>query len=141
MASEMTEERNDTGDPGKRPTILVADYDPWVQDPVAGLLRQAGYEVLTANDGLDTVAVFVEHAEEIVAVLMDSHIPDDSGDKIFEELRRIRPNIPVIIMSGFTEQNVIGRFLRTGVVGFLKKPVRPRTLIQTVQKVLDHPAA
>jgi FixJ family two-component response regulator len=72
---------------------------------------------------------------------MDSHIPDDSGDKIFEELRRIRPNIPVIIMSGFTEQNVIGRFMRTGVVGSLKKPVRPRTLIQTVQKVLDHPAA
>ena len=128
-------------DPEKGPTILVSDYDPWVQDPVAGLLRQAGYEVLTASDGLDTVAVFVEHAEEIVAVLMDDKIPGDCGDEIFEELRRIRPNIPVIIMSGFTEQDVIGRFLGMGVVGFLKKPFRPRTLFQAVQMAIKHPAA
>ncbi len=126
---------------GQGRTILVSDYDPWVQDPVAGLLSQAGYEVLTANDGLDTVAVFEEHAEEIVAVLMDSHIPGDSGDEIFQELRRIRPNIPVIMMSGFAEQDVIGRFLGMGVVGFLKKPFGPRTLIKTLQRVLDQPAA
>ena len=119
----------------------MSDYDPWVQDPVAGFLRQAGYEVLTASDGLDTVAVFLEHAEEIAAVLMDGNIPDDSGDEIFEELRRIRPDIPVIMMSGFTEQDVIGRYLGMGVVGFLKKPFGPRTLIKTVQRVFDQPAA
>jgi DNA-binding response OmpR family regulator len=123
--------------PGKGTTILVADCDPWVQDPVAGFLRQAGYEIVKANDGLSTLAALEEHANEIVAVLMDSTIPGDSGDEIFEDIRRLRPNIPVIVMSGFTEQDVIGRFLGMGVVGFVKKPISPRALVATVQRVLD----
>jgi DNA-binding response OmpR family regulator len=140
----MTENTNDSArprDPGSRPTILVSDYDPWTLDPVSGFLRQAGYEVLAASDSVDTVTVFEEHAEEIVAVLMDSNIPGESGEEIFEELRRVRPNIPVIMMSGFTEQDVIGRFLGMGVVGFLKKPIGPRALLQTVQRAVGRSVA
>jgi two-component system cell cycle sensor histidine kinase/response regulator CckA len=135
------DEPKPTSKPKGRRALLVADSDPWIQDPVAGFLRQAGYEVLAASDGLDTVAVLEEHAEEIVAVLMDSNIPGDSGNEIFEDIRRIRPNIPIIMMSGFSDQDVMGRFLGMGVVGFLKKPFGPLTLFQVVQKVLDHPAA
>ena len=122
-------------------TILIADCDPWVQDPAVGVLKQAGFEVVAADDGISTVAAFKEHADEIVAVILDSHIAGDSGDEIFEDIRRVRPNIPVILMSGFTEQDIIGRFLGMGVVGFLKKPFGPRTLVQTVQRVLDRSVA
>jgi CheY-like chemotaxis protein len=122
-------------------TVLVADNAQWVRDPIAGLLRQAGYETLTAADGRDAVAVFEEHAKEIEAVLLDCHLPGGPGDEIFEELRRIRPNIPVIMMSGFAEEDSIGRFLGMGVVGFLKKPFGPLTLFQAVKNALDQPAA
>jgi len=122
-------------------TLLVADADPWVQDPIVVLLRQAGYEILTANDGRDAVTIFEQNADEVVAVLLDCHMPGGSGEEVFEQLRRIRPNIPVVMMSGFAEQDVIGRFLGMGVVGFLRKPFGPLSLFQAVQKALDQPAA
>ncbi len=127
--------------PEKGRTLLVADGYPWVQDPIAGLLRQAGYEILTADDGRDAVTIFQEHSHEIVAVLLDHHMPGGGGKEIFEQLRRVRPDIPVIMMSGFAEEDVVGRFLGMGVVGFLKKPFGLLTLFQAVKKALDQPAA
>jgi len=128
-------------DSRKRPTLLVADADPWVRDPIVGILRQAHYEILAASDGRDAVHLFKEYADEIVAVLLDCHMPGASGEEVFEQLHNIRPSIPVIMMSGFAEQDVIGRFMGMGVVGFLKKPFGPLTLFQTIRKVLDQSAA
>ena len=124
-----------------RPTLLVADADPWVQDPIVWLLKLAQYEILAAEDGTDAVAIFEQHAERIAAVLLDYHLPGGRGAEIFEQLQRIRPGIPVIMMSGFTEEDVIGRFLGMGVVGFLKKPFGPLTLFQAVRKALDESVA
>ena len=126
---------------GKRRTLLVADADPWMLDPIVGILRQAHYEVLAASDGRNAVTVFEEHAEEIVAVLLDCHIQGGGGKEISEQLRHIRPGIPIIMMSGFAEHDVIGRFMGMGVVGFLKKPFGPLTLFQAIRKALDTPAA
>ncbi len=139
--TESTENSRRDPDSGKRPTVLVADPDLLATDPLVRLLRQADYDILTASDGLDTVAVFERHADEIVAVLMDKNIPGDCGDEIFDDLQRIRPNIPVIMMSGFTERDALGRFLGKGVVGILKKPFGPRTLIDTVRSVVDQSVA
>lgn len=122
-------------------TVLVADCDPWAQDPVAGMLRWAGYEIVAANDAVSTRAAIEEHADEIVAVILDSNIPGGSGDEIFEDIQRVRPNIPVIMTSGSAEQDVIGRFLGMGVVAFLMKPFGLHTLVETVQRVLDRPVA
>ena len=122
-------------------TILVADCDAWAQDPVAGMLRWAGYEIVAANDGNSTLAAIQENADEIVAAILDSSIPGHSGDEIFEDIQRLRPNIPVIMMSGFAEQDVIGRFLGMGVVAFLKKPFGLRTLVDKMQRVLDRSVA
>jgi DNA-binding response OmpR family regulator len=126
---------------GKRPMLLVADADPWVKDPIVWILRQAQYEILAADDGTDAVTMFEQHAEEIVAVLLDYNLPGGCGDEVFGQLQRIRPGIPVIMMSGFAEDDVIGHFLGMGVVGFLKKPFGPLTLFQAVRKALGGSAA
>ena len=127
--------------PEKGQTVLVADDQLWARDPIAEMLTQAGYRILTARDGRSTVAEFEEHADEIVAVLLDYNMPGGTGEEVFEQLQRIRPNIPVIMMSSFVEHEVIGHFLGMGVVGFLQKPFGRYTLLAAVRKALGPPAA
>ena len=62
-------------------------------------------------------------------------------DDVFEELRRIRPNLPVILMSGYMTDEVIGTFKGLGVVGFLQKPFGRATLLKEVREALGPPAA
>ena len=134
----MTEIRHEQR---KATTILVAEGDPWVLDPVAGLLRQAGYEILTATGGRDAIALFEEHASEIGAVLLDHHMPEGPGEEIFDQLQKIRPDTPVIMMSGLVSHDTIGRFMGMGVVGFLVKPFERVTLMEAVRNVIEPPAA
>jgi DNA-binding response OmpR family regulator len=123
------------------PTLLVADADPWIQDPIVELLREAQYDILTANDAGHAVATFEAHAGEIVAVLLDCDLPGKSGEEVFEQIQHIRPGIPVIMMSGFAKEDVVARFLGMGVVGFLKKPFGPLTLFGTINKALHRSVA
>jgi len=125
----------------KKPTLLVADDETWVRDPVSTLLQLAGYEVLTARDCNDAMEVFRTNAETIVAVLLDFSMPGGSTRDLFDELQHVRPNVPIILMSGYAEESVMGRFKGMGVVGFLQKPFTKNDLLDEVRKALDHPAA
>ncbi len=141
MSVNRGDPSDSTNPPRERATVLVADDELWVREPTALMLRQAGYRILMAGDSRDTVAVFSEHAEEIVAVLLDCHMPGGSGRDVFEELQSIRPNIPVIMMSGYLEEEIMGRFFGKGIVGFLQKPFGRTTLLDKVREVIGPPAA
>jgi CheY-like chemotaxis protein len=123
------------------PTLLVADDEWWVREPTALMLKRAGYKILMTDNSWDTVAVFQQHAEEIVAVLLDDHMPGGCGEEVFEELQHIRPDIPVIMMSGSDGKEIMGRFMGMGIVGFLQKPFGQSTLLDRVREALDPPAA
>jgi DNA-binding NtrC family response regulator len=129
------------GRTGNSPTLLVADDEACSRDPIAELLERAGYEILTACNSSEAVSVFRENAERIVAVLLDYHMPGGTGTQVFSELQRIRPNVPVIMMSGFVEERALGQFLGMGVVGFLQKPFNHTTLLNTVRRAIDPHAA
>ena len=120
------------------PTLLVVDDEKWARDPVVELLRRAGYEILTASDGPDAVALCQAHATEIVAVLLDHHVPRGGGEEIFEQIQHISPNTPVIMTSAAADHEVIGHFLGMGVVGFLRKPFGRTTLLDAVREALTH---
>ena len=83
----------------------------------------------------------VGSADTIAAVLLDYSMPGGQGDDVFQELRFIRPDIPVILMSGYTEEDVTGRFNGLGIVGFLQKPFGRAKLLETVHEAIDPPAA
>lgn len=121
--------------------VLLADDEKFVREPFAEMLRRAGYRILTASDGPDAVAIFREHSEEIVAVLLDYYMPSGPGDKVFEALQSIRPGVPVIMMSGAAEEEVMGRFLGLGIVGFLQKPFGRTTLLDKVREAIEPQAA
>jgi len=85
---------------GAGETILVVDDEPQLRDLATRILTHAGYQVLTAADGLGAVEVFRDHEQEIAVIVLDRTMPGQSGEAVLAEMKRIAPHVPVIISSG-----------------------------------------
>ncbi len=118
-------------------TVLVVDDEPVVREVAQGMLERAGLKVLTAEDGREALVVFGNHADEIDCVILDLTMPHLDGEETFRELRRIRPDVAVILASGYNQQDVTQRFTGKGLAGFLQKPFRLETLTEMVKAILD----
>ena len=99
-------------------------------------LEHQGFRVVTATDGRDAVATFREHADEIVAILLDLAMPPMMGDEALDLIHKDRPDIPVILMSGYAEAHVRERFSEGQVVGFLQKPFRSGALMGKLRRAI-----
>jgi CheY-like chemotaxis protein len=109
--------------------VLVADDEPAVRSVARRVLERAGYRVCVAGDGRAALEVFTAHAAEISAVLIDLTMPQLRGDEVIRELRRMRPDVRVVLSSGFVE-NRGARALEH--VRFLPKPWTPEDLLAAV---------
>lgn len=114
-------------------TVLVVDDEDTVRTVAQRMLERFGYTVLTAADGQEGVDVFRAHADEIVAVVLDMTMPRLAGDEAFREIRRIRADARVILMSGYNEQDATHRFAGKGLSGFLQKPFNSTELQQKLR--------
>jgi CheY-like chemotaxis protein len=92
--------------------------------------------VLTASDGIEAIDLYREHENEIVCVLLDLMMPRMGGEETYAELRRIREDVPVILMSGYSDDDLSDRFRDTGLVGILKKPCRSQALFEKIRSVV-----
>jgi CheY-like chemotaxis protein len=117
--------------------ILVVDDEDTVRSMAGSMLRRMGFSVLFASTGLEAVDVFRSRAEEIRLVVLDLTMPQMDGEAAFRELRRIRPNVRVILSSGYNEQDVTNRFAGKGLAGFIQKPYRLDELQTIVRRVLE----
>ena len=122
---------------GRGCSVLIADDEKGALMVAAAILRQAGFSVSTARDGHETVASFERGRDRFALVLLDMKMPGLGGEEVVPKLRAIRPDIPVLICSGYTEDETKDRFLRDEVEGFLAKPYRRDELIDAVQRVLE----
>jgi len=105
-------------------TILVIDDEETVRSVTKRLLEVTGFKVLIAKDGTEGIEIFRKNTSEIIGILLDLTMPYLSGEETFCELRRIKENIKVILMSGYTEQDATNRFAGKGLTGFIQKPFR-----------------
>jgi PAS domain S-box-containing protein len=117
-------------------TILLVDDDAHVRQVVMEMLERLGFAVLLAINGREGLEVFKAHGEKITCVILDLTMPEMAGDEMFRELRRLRKDVPVILSSGFNEQEVTQRFAGKGVAGFIQKPYTVRTLQEALSRVL-----
>jgi PAS domain S-box-containing protein len=111
-----------------RGTILVVDDEAAVREVSSEALRELGFAVVTAIDGDDALRVYQAHSAEIVCVLLDVTMPRKDGVQTLAELRQLRPELPVLLSSGFAEEETAARFAGMGFAGFLKKPYDIATL-------------
>ena len=132
---ELKAAPSDRGVSGK---ILVVDDEDMVRQVAQFTLERTGREVLLAADGREALQVFLREGRDIVAVVLDLTMPWMSGEETFHELRRLSPEVPVILTSGYNEQDAAARFRfdSQGPASFLKKPYRPRELVEMVESVL-----
>jgi CheY-like chemotaxis protein len=113
-------------------TILLVDDDETVLKIARIMLEEAGFRVRTAANGLEGLEVFAAHTEEITCVVLDLMMPQMDGSEAFREMRRLRPNVRVVLSSGYSDYDVTARFAGQGLAGFLKKPYRSSQLLEVV---------
>ena len=116
-------------------TILVIEDEPAVRGTAERSLRQHGYKVLTAEDGIHGLEVFDAHKETIDLVLTDIVLPRGSGFDVAKEVRRKRPQVAVLLTSGYTDRQRIER--DTAEFPIFWKPYTPGELVQHVRACLD----
>ena len=97
---------------------------------------RAGHTVERAADGREAVARFAAAPERYGVVLLDMTMPRLDGVGTFRELRRLRPNVRVVLMSGFDERDAVARFGEPGLRGFLQKPFAPDSLLREIASAM-----
>ncbi|MDX8413322.1 MAG: response regulator [Mariprofundales bacterium] len=117
-------------------TILIVDDEETIRETAASMIEEMGFHIVTACDGLDGVERYRQHQQEIVAILLDMTMPNLDGAGCFLALKKINPQVKVILSSGYNEQDSTKNFDSQALAGFIQKPYWPDALENILRKVL-----
>ena len=115
-------------------TVLLVDDEETVRSIGKEMLRELGFTVITAGDGREAVDTFKQNPD-IAFVILDLTMPHMDGEQCFRELRQLKPDIKVIMSSGYNEQEVTQRFIGKGLAGFVQKPYKLSVLMEAIKKI------
>ena len=118
-------------------TILVADDDIFVRGVLKELLTEFGYNVILAINGVDVIKKFKENLDKIDLLLIDIVMPYKHGKAAHDEIKRIKPGIKIIFMSGYPEYVLAEKGISTSDIDCLEKPIRSAVLIKKIQQVMS----
>jgi CheY-like chemotaxis protein len=135
QAAEFT--RRDPAPATGAETILVAEDEPAISVYISRILKKVGYTVLTAADGEQAVDLFRSQGDAISLVLLDMIMPKRTGRSACEAIRALRPEVPVIFLSGYDPADSQVAFLRNQDLELLQKPINREQLLRTVRRLLD----
>lgn len=116
--------------------ILVVDDEEPIRKVVQQLLGELGYEVTLASDGREAIERFAADPAAFDAVLLDVVMPRMGGEECLHELRALRPDVRVLMSSGFTQDMTVDAFSEGAASGFLKKPYHVDELSEALAKLL-----
>jgi len=117
-------------------TILLVDDEEMITDVAGEMLSRLGYRVLIAKSGEEAVDIMRTHARKIDLVVLDLIMPGMSGDKAFDLIRQIQPEIPVLLSSGYALNGQATGVMNKGCDGFIQKPFSLPELSQKIREVL-----
>jgi PAS domain S-box-containing protein len=115
-------------------TVLLVDDEETVRGLGREMLQELGFEAITADDGREALELF-KNNPAINLVILDLTMPHMDGEQCFRELRQIRPDIKVIMSSGYNEQEVTQKFVGKGLAGFIQKPYKLSVLKAAIMAV------
>jgi CheY-like chemotaxis protein len=113
-------------------TILVVDDNEDLLETFAMILKRRGYEVQTACDGSSAVDKFKEHNFDVT--LMDIVMPEMNGVDAFKKIRAIQPDASIILMTAYSDEELVQSALDEGVTLIIQKPVRIDSLIKLINE-------
>ncbi|MBF0552685.1 MAG: response regulator, partial [Deltaproteobacteria bacterium] len=110
---------------------------PWLADTGKKMLERLGYMVTAKSSGVEALEAVREHPDGFDLLITDMAMPNMTGDKLAQAVLRLRPDIPVILCTGFSEAINEEKAREIGVKGFLMKPVDVTILAKLIRKVLE----
>jgi len=122
---------------GGQETILLAEDDAAVMKLSRVVLESFGYTIITAEDGEEAIAKFLENRDRINLVLLDMVMPKKNSKEICEAIRNVSPKMKILFTSGYTMESVTNKEMLAGDVDFIQKPCPPKNLLSKVREVLD----
>jgi len=117
-------------------TVLLAEDQALVREVARQGLEEAGFTVLAASDGEEAVRRFEEHSSGLCAVVLDMTMAGLSGAEVLRRIRAQRPELPVILTSGYSRDDAVARLGGDGPSAFVPKPYRPEHLAAKVRESL-----
>jgi signal transduction histidine kinase/CheY-like chemotaxis protein len=119
--------------------ILLVEDEPTVRGLAVITLRTHGYEVIEARDGIDAMVKATPSLPAIDLMVTDVVMPQMSGPELATQLRALKPDLPVLYMSGFTDDAMVRYGVERERMAYLQKPFSPQTFLRKVRAVLDEP--
>lgn len=126
--------------PGWQGTVLVIDDEDAVREMLVDMLAMHKLTVLTAVDGAGGIERFRQYQTHIDLVILDLSMPGMNGEETLARLKQIRPDVPVLLSSGYNEVEIDQRFATLEAVGFLQKPYEMESLRAALAAVWPQPA-
>ena len=118
--------------------ILLVDDEEMILEVGKAMLENLGYNTMTVDSGEQAVDTIQKKGDQIDLVLLDMIMPEMDGGKAFDTIRKIKPDIPVILSSGYAINGQAGEIMRRGCNGFIQKPFNLSELSNIIRKILDN---
>lgn len=119
-------------------TILIIDDDEAIRRMLMKTLKYVGYDVLEAELGKLGINLYKQEKDQILAVILDVIMPEMDGVQIYKALKKINPNVAVLVSTGYASSKQTIELKELGVEAFLKKPYRQSELVEAVNKIINH---
>ena len=133
------QEINQTKEPiqGGIERILLVDDEKAILTMEKQMLERLGYQVTSRTSSIEALEAFRNNPDKFDLVITDMSMPNMPGDKLSVELTKIRPDIPILLCTGFSETMSEEKAKSLGIKGFLFKPIVMKDLSQKIREVLD----
>jgi len=118
-------------------TVLVVDDEPEIREVVKTMLKGLGYHCLVAENSSQCVSVYRENASDIDLVLLDVVMPDAGGDIAYQAMKKINPDVRVILCSGYSLEGRAEKMIEAGCNGFIQKPFTMEVLSTEIHRVME----
>ncbi len=134
--TDIPQEEEQTLFSGNQELILIVDDEPLIRQVAQTVLENHNYRTLLASDGIEAIAIYVQHKREISAVLMDMMMPSMDGLTAIRALQKLNPKINVVATSGLTSNSQLTEDPEINVKAFLAKPYTAKELLDVLQRVM-----
>ena len=118
-------------------TVLIAEDEEIVKQFLQGILKRAGYSVVTASDGEEALALYHQNSDSISLVISDVVMPKRNGREIYEEIRAHRKDVKFVFISGYTADVILQKGIFNEGVDFITKPFSKNEILRKVREVMD----
>ena len=122
---------------GSKELVMIVDDEEFVTMLAQRVLTDEGYRVVTSKDGFQAIETYRKLKDQISLIILDFTMPIMDGADVFAELLLINPKVPVVLSSGFAEQERLRSMLARGLRGFMPKPYTQQKLLTQIRSTLD----